>query len=379
MMYFNFAADITVQWFSTVNWPKVTMLLNTSDVTDPGHSSCPIAVSIFFSTTMALITLAAFIGNILVIFSVYKTPCLRTTANYYYVNMAVSDFFSSLATWPLYLVNEIVTTKGSLFQGPWADVGCKLGVFVRLSSSSVSILSMVLIAVDRFIAIVLPLKSVLLTGKLRAGLLLITWVISTSTISPTLYYNKVETVGEETYCRFAWNPFSIMIFYITTMTMINVIPLITITILYSRILRVLQSPKEGHQTESTLSAVKKRQQHKNIMKIFRSIVIAYFICFFLFCVYLILKITFAQLFVKDKCRWILGFAYFVLPSLSTAVNPVILFLYSRNYRQALKNLIYPLPLFQYWHCYKGRNANITKEKENIPLARLAKYRQNAPC
>lgn len=282
MMYFNFAADITVQWFSTVNWPKVTMLLNTSDVTDPGHSSCPIAVSIFFSTTMALITLAAFIGNILVIFSVYKTPCLRTTANYYYVNMAVSDFFSSLATWPLYLVNEIVTTKGSLFQGPWADVGCKLGVFVRLSSSSVSILSMVLIAVDRFIAIVLPLKSVLLTGKLRAGLLLITWVISTSTISPTLYYNKVETVGEETYCRFAWNPFSIMIFYITTMTMINVIPLITITILYSRILRVLQSPKEGHQTESTLSAVKKRQQHKNIMKIFRSIVIAYFICFFLF-------------------------------------------------------------------------------------------------
>ena len=238
---------------------------------------------------------------------------------------------------------------------------------------------MVLIAVDRFIAIVLPLKSVLLTGKLRAGLLLITWVISTSTISPTLYYNKVETVGEETYCRFAWNPFSIMIFYITTMTMINVIPLITITILYSRILRVLQSPKEGHQTESTLSAVKKRQQHKNIMKIFRSIVIAYFICFFLFCVYLILKITFAQLFVKDKCRWILGFAYFVLPSLSTAVNPVILFLYSRNYRQALKNLIYPLPLFQYWHCYKGRNANITTEKENIPLARLAKYRQNAPC
>ena len=355
------------------------MLLNTSDVTDPGHSSCPIAVSIFFSTTMALITLAAFIGNILVIFSVYKTPCLRTTANYYYVNMAVSDFFSSLATWPLYLVNEIVTTKGSLFQGPWADVGCKLGVFVRLSSSSVSILSMVLIAVDRFIAIVLPLKSVLLTGKLRAGLLLITWVISTSTISPTLYYNKAESVGEETYCRFAWNPFSIMIFYITTMTMINVIPLITITILYSRILRVLQSPKEGHQTESTLSAVKKRQQHKNIMKIFRSIVIAYFICFFLFCVYLILKITFAQLFVKDKCRWILGFAYFVLPSLSTAVNPVILFLYSRNYRQALKNLIYPLPLFQYWHCYKGRNANITTEKENIPLARLAKYRQNAPC
>ena len=34
----------------------------------------------------------------------------------------------------------------------------------------------------------------------------------------------------------------------------------------------------------------------------------------------------------------LGFTYFVLPSLSTAINPVILFAFSSNFRQALRML-----------------------------------------
>ena len=102
---------------------------------------------------MAVVTLGALIGNILVIAAVYRTPSLRTSTNYYYVNMAASDFLSSLTTWPLYLTNEIITSSGSLLQGPLATVGCKVGVFCRIASIIVSILSLVLIAVERFVAI----------------------------------------------------------------------------------------------------------------------------------------------------------------------------------------------------------------------------------
>ncbi|KAL9972306.1 hypothetical protein ACROYT_G018590 [Oculina patagonica] len=84
------------------------------------YPSCPYAVSIFFTTTMAVISLAAFIGNFLVIVTVYKTPNLRTSTNYYYVNMAVSDFLASLTTWPLYVTKEVTTSSGSLLQGPLA-------------------------------------------------------------------------------------------------------------------------------------------------------------------------------------------------------------------------------------------------------------------
>ena len=170
-------------------------------------------------------------GNILVIAAVYKTPSLRTSANYYYVNMAVSDFLSSLTTWPLYLANEIITSSGSLIQGPLATVGCKVGVFFRVVSMTVSILSLVLIAVDRFVAILYPLKAAFITRRMRAALLLTTWFVSIAYCIPMGYYFRAENVGQETYCKFAWNDFALMIYYITGLVLFQLLPLLTIPVL----------------------------------------------------------------------------------------------------------------------------------------------------
>ena len=186
--------------FSLSHQVRTTLKMNdTTHMNSNGHPSRPYAVSVFFTTAMAVITSSALIGNILVIVSVYTTPRLRTSTNYYYVNIAVSDFLAILATWPLYLTDEIITSRGSLIHGLLATAGCKLGVYVRLVSTSVSILSLVLIAGDRFIATVYPLKAKLLTGKTRAGLLLATWFISIAQCIPNLYYHRVQKVGQETF------------------------------------------------------------------------------------------------------------------------------------------------------------------------------------
>ena len=172
----------------------------------------------------------------------YKTPSLRTSTNYYYVNMAVSDFLSSLTLWPLYLTDEIITKRGSLIKGPMATVGCKVGVYVRVVSTSVSILSSVLIATDRYFAIVFPLKtSILLSRRVRITALVATWVISMGYCFPMIYFSKVEDVGEERFCRFAWNDTgALIIYYVSGISVFNVAPLIAIVILYSRIMRALR-------------------------------------------------------------------------------------------------------------------------------------------
>ena len=211
---------------------------SSSNITLNSQASCRLGVSIFFTTAMVIISSAAFIGNILVFVAVYKTPSLRTSTNYYYVNMAVSDFLASLTTWPLYLTNEIITSSGSLIQGALATVGCKTGIFFRMVSIIVSILSLVLIALDRFIATILPLKAKLVTRKIRAALLLATWLISIAYCIPMFYYFRAEKVGQETFCKFSWNRFALMIYYITGLALFDVIPLIAIVILYSRIMRV---------------------------------------------------------------------------------------------------------------------------------------------
>ena len=337
-------------------------------------SSCTNAVSIFFTTSMAINSLAAFTGNILVIASVYRTPSLRTSANYYYVNMAVSDFICSLTTWPLYLTNEIITSRGSLIQGSLATAGCKVGTYFRMTSAIVSILSLVLIAVDRFIATVFPFKVTLITWKTRAVLLFATWLISMGYCIPMFYYFKAEKVGQETFCRFAWNDFSEMIYNLTGLTLFEVIPFLLIIIIYSRIIRVLnRRPNSADNTGGCSNTQERRnKQNKNIMKIFKSIVAAYFISFFLYLVYLILKITFPKVFIKDKCKWILGFAYFVFPSVSAAINPVILFSFSTNFREALPDLCHCTWISKFHSCCKAEGTSPHQPDESLPKLKAFK-------
>ena len=205
------------------------------------NGPCPLAVSVFFTTVLAVISLAAFIGNILEMTVVYKTPSLRTSTNFYYVNIAVSDFLSSLTSWPLYFTDEIIISPGILIQGRLATTGCKIGVYVRLVSTSVSIFSLLLIATDRYIAIVFPFKtSLLLSRKVRITTLVAVWAVSMGYSFPMLYFSKVEDVGEERFCRFAWNDtVTLIIYYVSGITMINVVPRIVIVILYSRIMQTL--------------------------------------------------------------------------------------------------------------------------------------------
>ena len=305
------------------------------------HTRCPYDISAVFTSVLAVLSLAAIIGNILVMSAVYKTPNLRTSTNYYYVNMALSDFLFSLTLWPLYLTDEIITQRGSLIQGFVATIGCKVGVLTRNVSHSLSILSLFLTAVDRFIATVHPLKVTFLTKNIRASALLSTWIIAVGGSFITFLHSRVDKVGHETFCRLALATDKIIILY--TFVLILLIALYSaIIILYLRITRVLQSrlqTKHRAQKLDVISSRQKRAKHnRNVMKIFRSIVIAFFICWFPFCCYLILKIVFPQLFVSDKCKIILGISYFVFPLLSTVVNPVILFSFSSSYRHALKEV-----------------------------------------
>ena len=210
---------------------------------------------------------------------------------------------------------------------------------MRNVSHSVSILSLFLIAVDRFIATKYPLKVTLLTKKIRASLLLSSWVISIGYCFPTFLYAVIDKVGHESFCRLALAADKTMPLYLFAVILI-IILYSAITILYLRIMRVLQRRLQpGRGTENTVGNQQNKTKHsRNVMKIFKSIVVAFFICWFLFLGYMILKITFPELFLRDKCKLILGFAYYVFPLLSTVLNPVILFSFSSNFRQALKEI-----------------------------------------
>ena len=128
---------------------------------------CSDVVSTLFTVVISIVTLAALIGNILVIAAFLKTRSLRTSTNYYIVNMAVSDLICACFNWPLYATEGMLTSTEFITE-PLASVVCKLGIYFRAVSQVVSVLNLVLISVDRYAAIVSPMKTTIMSnGKVR--------------------------------------------------------------------------------------------------------------------------------------------------------------------------------------------------------------------
>ena len=89
---------------------------------------------------------------------------MRKHINFFIVNMAMSDVLYPILVIPM-SIKELYIDYW-LIGGPLGQVLCKLVFFLGDLSVSVSIQSLVLIAVDRFGAVVFPLRSPLIRSKL---------------------------------------------------------------------------------------------------------------------------------------------------------------------------------------------------------------------
>ncbi|KAJ7385076.1 hypothetical protein OS493_017441 [Desmophyllum pertusum] len=303
---------------------------------------CAHVVSTLFTVLLSIVSLSAFIGNFLVIASFIKAPSLKTSTNYYIVNMAVSDFLCACFNWPLYATEGMLTSRIYINE-PMASVACKMGMYVRGISQVVSVLNLVLIAVDRYVGIVFPLKVTMLDrGRVRLTLLVLTWIIPVACGVPHFLYTKVVKVDDQTFCRLVWDRQVNTTFNFIAFVLFYCLPLIAMIILYTLIVKTLRN--RGPNTSSTLDktqdqlANKRQKQNQKITKILISIVAAFFICWTPLCVYLSLKMFHPGLVARDKCMVLVALFFYVFPTLSTTINPFILFLFSTNYRQALKSL-----------------------------------------
>jgi len=298
--------------------------------------------------SLSVISAAAFIGNILVATTFIKTPSLRrTSTNYFIVNMALSDLLGPFFSWPLYASEGMLTTNIFINQ-PSASFVCKTAMYLRTVSQTVSVLSLVLIAFDRFIAIVFPMKMTVLNGKLRVILMSLSWIIPILVAIPFIVFAGIIQVGQHTFCRFMMDEGALTIFNGVGFFLLYLVPLILIITLYSVITRALKKrPRPGYLIKGNQSE-KRRKQHQKILKILVAIVLAFFVCWTPLSVYLFLKKFYPTLFVKDTCLLLVGMTFYICPSLSTAINPVILFVFSTNYNQALKNLC--LPIWSQFKC-----------------------------
>ena len=298
----------------------------------------PTAEKIGSTVAYCLIFVVSMAGNIFIGIIVYKTKTMRKPINFLIVNMAMSDLLFPIFLFPQQLTELYVDYW--LISGPLGQALCKLTIFLPNVSSIVSVQSLVLIAIDRFGAVVFPLRSPLFSSKMYTFFILATWIVAMVTWSPYLFVYKLVEYPGGLACTLQWNEVfgessSFQNYMLATEVVFFHIPLVLIAILYTIVYSKLKS-----QTPPGEQSVKARQKRvkreRNVLKMSIVIVLGFAVCWL---PYSILWILIHFVSGIRSC----GFLYFwfvakFMSISNCAVNPCICFIFSKSYRQSLRNL-----------------------------------------
>ncbi|XP_077992212.1 growth hormone secretagogue receptor type 1-like [Glandiceps talaboti] len=101
-----------------------------------------------------VIFLLGIIGNVLVLLVVCCNKDMRSSTNYFLVNLSVADLLVLVFCMPIALLETYVIR-------PWllGEAMCKLVPFLEYSAAQASVLTLVFISVERYVAICFPLKA----------------------------------------------------------------------------------------------------------------------------------------------------------------------------------------------------------------------------
>ncbi|XP_029208671.2 neuropeptide SIFamide receptor-like [Acropora millepora] len=283
--------------------------------------------------------LVALIGNVLIILVFYKYKPIRKSINYFVLNMAISDLFTPLTIMPYIIAKTLSNGPGFLNQlpSPLAEVICKLCFFLADTSIVVSIVSLLMISLDRFIAVVFPLQIKLISMKVRFICILMSWVVAFSVRG--VYLRRMDNLHGGCYLfldKESFNDYSL-----ATFISLFFIPVCLLTIIYGAIAVTL---KRRRRKRKNMSKSKKSHDHSSNRKIIRlsvAILAGFVISIGPVVVYRLILIILKG---KDPP----GFRYPLLEFIITklllhswgAFNPCMCFAFSENYRTGLQHVFF---------------------------------------
>ena len=311
--------------------------INASDCSSPLH---PTEHKIGKTFAYCLFLAVSLVGNSLIGIIVYKTRTLRRPINYFIVNMAMSDLLFPIFFFPWRLTALYVNSW--LISGPLGQALCKLVPFLADMSSAVSIQSLVLIAVDRFGAVVFPLRSPLISSKLCPFFIAATWIVAMAVFSPYLFVRKLVEKPGGLACESRWNEAfgessSRADYSLALHVVFFYVPIAFLTLLYSIIVIKLKTQKiPGEQSNNAEQQRAKRS--RKVLKLAIAIVVGFVLCWVPYSIISLLFLFECDGGLPSDILLYLSITYFMAGS-NCAINPCICFMFSSSYRQGLKRLL----------------------------------------
>ena len=294
------------------------------------------------------IFILSLVGNSLIAVVFFKEKNLRTTVDYFILNMACSDVLFALTGAPR-RITEIRSNPYEWYVGGFlGEALCRVTYIIQDVSTAVSIVSLVVIAVDRFRLIVFPLKPNFVTPSVRRILILLTWIVGFGFHAPYIYTWRLSVQGNKIFCIFSWAPLYekdnvVKEYFIVLSFFLFILPMVILILLYSIIIVRLRERKVKGNCFSSNRQYSWNKQTRNVLRAVIAVVVVFAISWLPFNVFVYLILFYRDL--NPSCTVRTVYMYIViLAQANNAVNPYVIFSFSTNYRQGLKALFCSLKI-----------------------------------
>jgi len=214
----------------------------------------PYLVPILFS----LIIIVGSVGNILVVLVVSLNKTMRNNTNILILNLAVSDLLFLLFCVPFTAADYALTSVWY-----FGELWCKLNQTIIVCTAYVSIYTLVLMATDRYLAVVFPVSSKTIRTNVNTQIAIaLGWGISLVFSSPAFFlHGLVESRAKvnQYQCSFTNDSTAFMVFQGSFFVLSYFLPLVLIVCLYSVMLHTLwyKTSAGGHMSRESMKNKKR--------------------------------------------------------------------------------------------------------------------------
>uniref|UniRef100_A0A3Q2ZTB7 Opsin 4a (melanopsin) n=1 Tax=Kryptolebias marmoratus TaxID=37003 RepID=A0A3Q2ZTB7_KRYMA len=210
--------------------PDASFPFRTVDVPDHAHYT--------IGSVILAIGITGIIGNILVIYAFSRSRSLRTPANMFIINLAITDLLMCITQSPIFFTTSM--HKKWIF----GEKGCELYAFCGALFGICSMITLTVIAIDRYVVITRPLASIGVLSRKRALLILMAvWVYSLGwSLPPFFGWSAYVPEGLLTSCTWDYMTFTPSVRAYTMLLFIFVffLPLFIIIYCYILIFRAIR-------------------------------------------------------------------------------------------------------------------------------------------
>ncbi|XP_051570428.1 somatostatin receptor type 2-like [Myxocyprinus asiaticus] len=267
-------------------------------------------------------------GNALVIYVILRYAKMKTVTNIYILNLAVADVLFMLSL-------PFIAIQLALVHWPFGVALCRIVITVDSLNQFTSIFCLMVMSIDRYFAVVHPIKSTKLRkAHIAKTINLVVWVVSLLVNLPIVIYSGLITKPDGCFCTIVWPEpqeayYTAFMFY--TFFLGFFLPLLVICLCY--LLIIIKVKSSGIRVGST----KRKHSEKKVTRMVSIVVAIFVFCwlpFYIFNVTSVMGTISTTPFLRSMFAFVVVLGY-----ANSCANPILYAFLSENFKKSFQNVL----------------------------------------